>query len=339
MLDLFNKLIEDFPDGLLIFDQQNKLLLINSAAESFLKIKISEVKDKPIVSLETYPNFQPLAALLKENQSVFRKEVALNDLVLQVSLVPLKKKGKLLVLHDITQEKIREKLKTEFVSLVAHQLRTPLSAIKWTLKLFLDGELGELSNKQKSYLEKTYQANERMIILIKDLLDVAKIEESRYLEKAAAVDFVKTIEAVIELYQKEIKQKEINLVFEKPKSLPLLTVDVEKIKLAIQNLLDNALRYTPHGGEIVLKASLNKPKNEVIFMIKDTGIGIPFYQQSRIFNKFFRASNVLKLGIEGSGLGLFIVKSIIEFHGGKIWFESEENKGTTFWFSLPLKTG
>ncbi|MGB9743424.1 MAG: sensor histidine kinase [Minisyncoccales bacterium] len=343
MLKLLTVLIENFIDGILVFDEQDKLLVINQSAENLLKVKGKKVKTKTITALSQYPNFSSLINLLKEEKPVIKKEISFNDLSLQVSIIPLKQKennfGQLVILHDITQEKIKEKLKTEFVSLVAHQLRTPLSAIKWTLKLFLDNELGDLNNQQKDYLEKIYQANERMIVLIKDLLDVAKIEEGHYLEKSESVDLIKVIEAVIELYRKEIMKKRITLVFEKTKEpMPQIALDVEKIKLAIQNLLDNAVRYTPAGGKITIAVDLEKKKKQIVFMIKDTGQGIPFYQQNRVFTKFFRASNVIKLGIEGSGLGLFIVKSIIDFHKGKIWFKSEENKGTTFWFSLPLIT-
>lgn len=232
--------------------------------------------------------------------------------------------------------KLAEKTKIELISLTAHQLRTPLSGIKWTLQMFLDGDLGKITQEQRGFLEKIYSANERMIFLINDILNVTKIEEGKYLFNPALVDFEETVYFIINSYKEEIERRKINFEFKKSKnSLPLVFLDVEKIKLAIQNLLDNALRYTSAQGKVII--SLNYAKKKIEFSIKDTGIGIPKEQQSKVFTKFFRASNVMKIKTEGSGLGLFIVKNIIEAHGGKIWFNSEENKGTSFHFTLPVK--
>jgi signal transduction histidine kinase len=227
-------------------------------------------------------------------------------------------------------------MKTEFVSISAHQLRTPLSAIKWTLKMFLDGDLGELTKEQREFLEKTYQSNERMISLINDLLNVTRIEEGRYLYRVVLTDIVKICQSITDSYKEEIKKRNLKMVFHKPKKLPMVKVDVEKISLAIQNLIENSIRYTPAGGEIEI--FLKEKKNEIEFSIKDTGIGIPKDQQHRVFTKFFRAPNATKMATEGSGLGLFITKNVVEAHGGKIWFESEEGKGTTFYFTLPIKS-
>jgi signal transduction histidine kinase len=233
----------------------------------------------------------------------------------------------------VTREKEIERMKTEFVSISAHQLRTPLSAIKWTLKMFLDGDLGELTKEQREFLEKTYQSNERMINLINDLLNVTRIEEGRFLYKPVLADIVPICQSVIDSYKDEIEKRNLKFKFKKPKELPKVRVDIEKISLAIQNLLENAIRYNKFGGEIEMV--LKEKEKEIEFSIKDTGIGIPKDQQNRVFTKFFRGSNAMKMETEGSGLGLFITKNIIEAHGGRIWFESEEGKGTTFYFTLP----
>jgi signal transduction histidine kinase len=229
-----------------------------------------------------------------------------------------------------------EKLKTEFVSVAAHQLRTPLSAIKWTLRMILDGEVGEITDEQREFLEKTYEANERMILLINDLLNVAKIEEGRYFYRAYLTDLEPIVKSMVDYYQEEAKRKSITLKLVKMSDyFPRVMIDPEKIKLAIQNLLDNALHYTQKGGSVTV--TLIHGDKDVLCAIKDSGVGIPKSQQSRVFTKFFRAENVIRMQTEGSGLGLFITKNIIEAHNGKIWFESEEGKGTTFYFSLPIK--
>jgi len=334
--------INNFADGILIFDTEKKLILINPQTEKFFDIKGRDIINRTYSELFTFPTLKPLMMVLgKEFKKVFRKEVKLSEnLTVEMSTAAVmaknKKIGSLIILHDVTREKFVEKLKTEFVSLAAHQLRTPLSAIKWTLRMLLDGDLGEITEQQRDFIEKTYKSNERMISLINDLLDVTRIEEGRYLYKPIFTSIEPVIQFVINSYKGEIKRKKINFSFIKPeKKLPPLLIDVEKMKLAIQNLLDNAIKYTKPGGEVTI--SLKYDKKEIEFSIKDTGVGIPLDQQERVFGKFFRAANVIRIETEGSGLGLYITKNIIEAHGGKIWFKSEENKGSTFFFTLPVR--
>ena len=202
--------------------------------------------------------------------------------------------------------------------------------------MLLDGDLGEITKEQRDFLGKTYQSNERMISLINDLLDITRIEEGRYLYKPVLADLEAICQFVIHSFKDEIKKKKIKFEFKKPqKKLPQIKVDVEKIRLTINNLLDNAIRYTPAGGRVTV--SLRPVEKEIELSVKDTGVGVPKDQQGRVFTKFFRGANVMRMATEGSGLGLFITKNIIEAHGGKIWFESGEGKGTTFYLTLPTK--
>ena len=334
--------ITNFVDGLLMFDAESKVSLINPRAETFFNVKGRDIIGRPILELSTFPTIEPIVRLVREEtKGVFRKEVQVGkDSVLEMSTVPIMREkerlGTLIILHDITREKIIERMKTEFVSLAAHQLRTPLSAIKWTLKMLLDGDLGAITNEQKDFIGKTYQSNERMIHLINDLLDVARIEEGRYIYKPTITNLETIVQYVTNSYQEETERKKLNLKFLKPKTkLPQVSVDVEKIKLVIQNLLDNAIRYTPSGGQVTI--SLKSGIKEIELAVADSGVGIPQGQKTRVFTKFFRAPNVMRMDTEGSGLGLYITKNIIEAHGGKIWFKSEEGKGTTFYFTLPIK--
>ena len=353
-------IITNFTDGLFLFDRKSNLILLNPQAEVFFGIKAGDLINKSISELNAVPALSSLVKFLgPEITGIFRKEFQVKEnLVLEVSTIAItgggkeeksssspfvatrergeEKLGTLVILHDVTREKMVERMKTEFVSLAAHQLRTPLSAIKWTLKMLLDGDLGGITEEQKSFIEKTYSSNERMIALINDLLSVARIEEGRYLYKPVLSDIELMIEFVINSYKEESKKRGIEVRFEKPeKKLPLVLVDAEKMRLAIQNLFDNAIRYSRPGGKVTV--SLKGAKKEVEVSIKDIGVGIPENQKERVFTKFFRAANVMRIDTEGSGLGLFITKNIIEAHGGKIWFESEENKGSTFHFSLPTQ--
>lgn len=335
-------IITNFADGVIVFDRDNKVTLINPKVQELFKIEPKEVVGKSLFELNDIPNFRSLANLLgREIKKIFREELSLSEnMVLEVTTLPLIREkeilGNLVVLHDITREKLIERMKTEFVSLTAHQLRTPLSAIKWTIRMLLDGDLGKITQEQKSFLEKTYNSNEKMISLINDLLNVTRIEEGRYIYKPVPTDFLKVIQEVIHSRESLIKERDVSFEFKKPKEkFPEILMDAEKIKLVVENLLDNAIKYTRPKGKVTI--SLNKGIKDIEFKIQDTGIGIPKDQQERVFTKFFRGANVMRLETEGTGLGLFISKNIIEAHGGRIWFDSEEGRGTIFYFNLPIK--
>jgi len=334
-------MITNLTDGLLVFDKENKLLLVNPQAQNFLNLEIKKVINKSTSELNEILVFKPLIELFgREIKKIFRQELSLGKkFVLEITTAPFmvdeEKIGTLVIIHDVSREKLVEKMKTEFVSLAAHQLRTPLSAIKWTLKMLLDGDLGKITSEQKEFIDKTYISNERMINLINDLLDVTRIEEGRYLYKPTPTDIEAIVQFVINSYKDEIEKRKIKLDFKKSeKKLPHVRVDVEKIKLAIQNLIDNAIRYNPAGGKVII--NLKQSDDGIEFSVKDSGIGIPKEQQARIFTKFFRALNATRIDTEGSGLGLYITKNIVEAHGGEIWFKSKENEGSTFYFNLPI---
>jgi len=334
-------IITNFTDGVLVLGKENEISLINPSAESFFQVKAEEVIGKSILELNSFSDFKPLVRLFGSGMKrVFRKEIPIREnLTIEVSVVPIvskeEKLGTLFVLRNITREKLIERMKTEFVSLSAHQLRTPLSAIKWSLKILLDGDVGEITEEQKTLIQKTYEANERMIELINDLLDVTRIEEGRYLYKPQPTDIEEVIQSIINSLEQAAENKKIDLKFRKTREkLPKINLDREKMGLAIQNLVENAINYTPQGGKVTV--SLKCGKKEVEIAVSDTGMGIPSNQQKRVFTKFFRGSNAIKTETKGSGLGLYITKNIIEAHGGKIWFKSEERKGTKFYFTLPI---
>ncbi len=333
-------IINNSPDGLIVFDKRNRVVLLNPRAEDFLGVGIESAKDKALSELLKFEGFKKLVSIVgAPPRNVFREELAITpNLLLEVSVFPILKEGgksgSLVVLHDITREKRIERMKTEFVSIAAHQLRTPLSAIKWTLQMFIDGDLGQVTKKQKEFMEKIYKSNERMIALINDLLNVARVEEGRYIYKKTFSDIGKICQDVIQLYQEQLNRKNIKFNFIKPKVLPGVMVDKEKIRLAFRNIFENAVKYTPKGNEITV--SIKNFDKELEISVSDTGVGIPEKQQDRVFTKFFRGANIMRMETQGTGLGLFIAKNIIEAHKGRIWFESREGKGTTFYFTLPL---
>lgn len=338
-------IITNFSDGLLLFDSKNKLSLINSQAKDYFGMDSEEVIGKSLSELGKKSLLEPVIETIKNPKSskikkVYREELKLREnLYFEVSTIPLRSGkeniGNLVILHDVSREKVVEKLKTEFVSLAAHQLRTPLSAIKWTLKMLLDGDLGKVNPSQREYIEKTYKSNERMITLINDLLNVTRIEEGRYLYKQNLTEVQSLVEFVISSLKEKAKNQDVKLVFKKPKKeMPKIKADVEKIRMAIYNVINNAISYTLSGGKV--EVLLTKEDSNMKIAISDSGIGIPEDQQKRVFSKFFRADNAVKEDTTGTGLGLYITKNIIEAHKGKIWFESESGKGTTFYITIPF---
>lgn len=229
-----------------------------------------------------------------------------------------------------------DQMKTEFISVASHQMRTPLSAIKWVLKMMMDGDVGTLTAEQQDLLQKGYQSNERMILLINDLLNVSRIEEGRFQYRFSRVDLREIVERVIDELGPEIKARGATFRYQKPeRELPKASIDEQKMHLVVQNLIDNAVKYTPRGGKVTVTLKLEGDK--IVCAVTDTGAGIPERQQDRIFSKFFRADNVIRMQTEGSGLGLFIAKNIVERHGGTIGFESKEGVGSTFSFALPVE--
>ncbi|MFH1714229.1 MAG: ATP-binding protein [Candidatus Nealsonbacteria bacterium] len=335
-------IVASLSDGLLVLNKEGRIFLSNPQAEKYLGLSAGEVIGKTVLELSEKSKFDKLTNLLSEElEEVFRKELDLDkSLILEISVKSIGvgggELGKIIILHDITREKTIERMKTEFVSLAAHQLRTPLSAIKWTVRMILDEDVGQITLSQRELLEKTYKSNERMIWLINDLLNVTKIEEGRYLYRPVFSDIGNIIRFVINSQEDYLKRKNIRIEFDRPKEkMPMVAMDVEKMRLVLQNLIGNAIEYTPPGGEI--KVILKNNKKDVELQIKDNGVGIPKDQQKRVFSKFFRGSNVVKMDTDGSGLGIFIAKNIIDAHKGKIWFSSEEGEGTTFCFTLPVK--
>jgi len=333
-------IITNFTDGLLVFDEENNLSLINPQAELFFDIRAKDIIGRSVSDLSDFSGFKPLAVLLGEEiKRVFRKELQLKkDLILEVSTVLILKEreklGTLVILHDISREKKIEEMKTEFVSIAAHQLRTPLSAIKWIIKMVLDGDVGELTAEQRELLDKGYLSNERIIKLVNDLLNVSRIEEGKFGFNFAKADFQEVIVTAISGVEDLAVKNHQELTIHQPKNLPQIYMDKERMIMVMQNLLANAIKYTPEYGKIEITVQVGKQYLHV--KIKDQGVGIPKEDQPKIFSKFFRAANVVKLETDGTGLGLFLVKNIIAKHNGKISLTSEEGKGTEVAFSIPI---
>jgi signal transduction histidine kinase len=231
--------------------------------------------------------------------------------------------------------KKEEENKSNLIFITTHQLRTSLSALKWILKILVDEEAGKLTNEQNELIQKAYNSNEHMLSLVNNLLIQNKTSESEINYNFKKIDLIKTIEQTIFEFSGEVKQNNIDLILLKPeKILPPIICDEEMIKVVLQNLIENSIKYSKKGGKVFI--SVVKKNNTIQTSIKDSGIGININDKKNIFKKFFRAPNAQKKDITGSGLGLYTTKNIINNHRGEIWFEESNNGGTTFFFTLPI---
>lgn len=325
-------------DAILIFDKDKKLSFFNLTAQKFFELKDSHL-GLFIEDFWKFENLKPIFYFLgKEIREVIKEDLQIGEKIFEGSAISLvensKKLGTLVVLREVTRERKIETLKSEFVSLSAHQLRTPLSGIKWVLEDLIKKR--EIKERELELLSQALKTVDHLIRLISELLDVVKLEEGSYIYKISDISLEKITKEAIEHFKEKMKEKNLHFELKVEKNLPKTKGDKEKILLVIENLLDNAIRYNSFGGEIKIEIK-KRGEGEIEFSISDTGIGIPANQQQQIFKKFFRAANAIRKETEGSGLGLFMVKNIIEAHKGQIWFESTEGVGTTFYFTLPVK--
>lgn len=236
--------------------------------------------------------------------------------------------------------KTQNKKTTNTVSgamLLSHQLISTLTAMKWSLKMLKDGDFGQMNTEQNDIVGKIDERNDMLISLANRVLHTSKMESGQYCCNQGLVAMENVVNSVMEYCKKGAAKKGINMEFKKPaEKMPILMADGEMLGIAVQNIFDNAIKYTPAKGSIIV--SLGSEGKNVELKVQDSGIGVPQQQKDRLFHKFFRADNAIKSNPVGSGLGLFISKSIVQAHGGKIWFDSKENEGSAFYISLPIKT-
>lgn len=242
------------------------------------------------------------------------------------------------VITDVTKEMEIDRAKTEFVSLASHQLKTPLTAISWLSEALLRGTGGTLQPDQKKYTTNIQEAAGRMIAMVNDLLNVSRIETDTLSIRPETLDVVALMESVLDEQRHTADAKKVTVEFTHAEGIPQLSADPQLLRMIFQNLLSNAIKYTPESGAVSCDMSLAEAGRELIFLkVKDSGIGIPKAEQPRIFEKLHRASNAQNLVPDGTGLGLYLVKTILDRVGGGVSFESEEGKGTTFFATIPLQ--
>ena len=348
-------LLESIGDGVIGTDQDGRIMLMNKTAEDLLGFASHEIMGTTItevvkivdnkgaeVPLYRRPMVLALSSgektgvpigktyyYLRKDGSKFPAGITVTPYVWENKII-----GTIVVFRDITLEKSVDQAKTEFVSLASHQLKTPLTSINWYVEMLLSGDAGKITDEQKEFLKEISQGSERMVDLVNSLLNVSRIELGTFAVDPELVSLAETAESVIKELVPMITEKslKINTKFAKLKKIKL---DPKLIRIVFQNLLSNAVKYTPEKGQVSVE--IEADKTNATIKISDTGYGIPKKDQIKIFTKMFRADNVKVKDMTGTGLGLYLVKSIVEQSaGGEIWFESVENKGTTFYVSIPL---
>ena len=268
----------------------------------------------------------------------------IEDPILVASIVVTIGLGLLFVNFALSRglEKISEanRLKSEFIKVVSHQLRAPVSNCQWVAEFLLSGRTGDLGKKQRKYLEILRENTDRVQELISELLTVSKIEGGNLNFNKTFFSLEKLAKEVVSKSEPLANASNVKVSVKNEQNLPKVLADISKIKIVLENLVDNAVRYTSLSDEkrkSKVDVFLYKKNSHIVFKIEDNGIGISKDDEKYIFQKFFRGKETMKYRTQGTGLGLYISKSIIEKMGGKIWFESEFRKGSTFYFTLPTK--
>jgi signal transduction histidine kinase len=233
-----------------------------------------------------------------------------------------------------------EEAKSKFVSVTAHQLRTPLSAIKWTFDMIVSGQLGPVNDEQKEFLRKGFDSTQRMIRIVNDLLHVDHMEADKIEYHFSPVSLADLIDSVKFEFVNQAASKKIEFDINKDPAIPPVEADENKLRVVLENLIDNAIKYTEKGGKVTVRLSgqkLNSAGEIVEISVSDSGIGIPPEDKSKIFGKFFRSANAVSFEPDGSGIGLYMSKDIVEKHGGTLSYETSDKGGTTFHLVLPVR--
>jgi signal transduction histidine kinase len=227
-----------------------------------------------------------------------------------------------------------DEAKDEFISMASHQLRTPLTSIKGYISMLVEGDVGKVTPDQKHLLDEAFISSERMVRLIGDFLNVSRLQTGKFIIEKQPVDLAKIVAQEIESLLPNASARKLKFTYKQPKNFPALNLDESKIRQVIMNFADNAIYYSKEKSTI--KIELKTVGKTVEFTVKDTGIGVPDKEKDNLFGKFFRATNARKQRPDGTGVGLFLAKKVIDAHDGQVIFESKEGKGSTFGFRLPV---
>jgi len=317
-------------DGVIVLDQERHILLANAEVRQTFGITESEISGKPVA--EVFQNRDLVQWIAATNDGLSnRTEISLEDgRTFSALLTPVPEVGLAVTLHDITYLKKLDQIKSDFVNTVSHDLRSPLTAILGYAELI--ERAGPINDLQRDFVQRVQVSVHNITVLVDDLLNLGRIEAG-FDARKENVQIERVAQLIVESYRSQIDMKKQHLEIDMPQTMPSVYGNPVQLRQMLENLLDNAIKYTPNGGKITLRGRLEH--NQIILQVIDTGIGIPSRDLPYVFDKFYRASNC-NTEISGSGLGLAIVRSIVESHSGRVWVESASGAGSTFTIVLPL---
>jgi len=345
-------LLASLADGVVACGPDGRILSLNPSAEGLIGLSTAQSAGKRFRDLVEFgcegdPEFRigkyldtalhgnaiPLPEGVYIDQAGGRRAY-LRGIALPIMDEEKKVTGMVVTLSDITYTHEVDQMKTGFLSIAAHQLRTPLSTVRWYLELLNDPTEGKLKKNQKMFAENAYLSLRKMVGLVNRLLAVTRLESGRVPFKPEPTDLKRMTRDIFESLKPKFEEKKLAFTEDLP-DLPSVSLDRTLAREVFLNLIENAIRYTPEGGHIDVSA--HEEEGRIVWRVKDDGIGIPKAQQEKIFEKFFRAANAVEYSSEGSGLGLYLAKFIVTAWGGEIGFDSEEGKGATFRVTIPKK--
>jgi len=354
--DRLNAIISSMAEGMAVVDNDCRIVLLNKTAERMLEISYDKVRGKSyydgwkiLKGNEIIPNEKrPIAETLRTGKiaarelgdNIYYQTCSGKKIPVTIATAPLKYGetiiGAVVVFRDVTDEKRLDESKSSFISVASHQLRTPLTAIKLFIEMLNTGKAGRLNKTQKEYIEDVSVSTERMIGLVNDLLNLSRIESGKLKAKPSEVRIDEVVKSAIDEAAILAKEQKLSLVFKKPKNIIKLNLDADLFRQVIHNLLTNAIRYSANGKKNDIIIKIEKSGKECVVSVQDFGIGIPEEAKIRLFDRFYRADNAIKADANGTGVGLYTIKMILERMNGRVWFNSKLNKGTTFYTSIPI---
>jgi len=341
-----SEVLSSIVDGIIAIDFNKNIILSNLAASEITGFTQAELQGQPIDKLihlfdDREEIFPKIYCQVNFNKSV--KLIGKNSKQTKITLVTAKVGETLhsnlnciLILHDLSKEEELERMKLDFISMVSHELRTPLTSIIGYLSVFTSENKGKLPKEESDLIDRSLISAQQLLILVQNILNVNKIEDSQMSVSIEPIDYSLVLQKAIEDLRGQANQKNIVLTLTIPPTMPKVLADPIRISEVVTNLLVNAINYTNPGGKVMVTTTLSP--NEVTTTVSDTGVGIPKEALPHLFNKFFRVSNQTQKMSKGTGLGLYIAKSIVEKLNGKIWVESEQGVGSKFSFTLPIVT-
>lgn len=341
-----NTIIKSISDGVLVFNREGLVVYFNASALKYLDLK--EIKIGEAIPESIPKEINDLINKYLESEEFIEKSfttqvevVPRNQLIVEAVCSPIKNSDKTLagvvvVLRNITEMKKVELIKSQFVSMVAHELKTPMAAVQGFLNIMLDGQIPLTYEKQQEYLSRSVVRLKSLLDLVNDLLDISRMELKTKQREIVTIDMVEVVKSTVLMLELEIEKRGIVVVQKFGDNLPVIKADLNEITRVITNLLSNAIKYNVDRGKVTV--SLASEQNYLVIKISDTGIGMRPEERANLFQEFFRAKNEKTRNISGTGLGLTIVKRIIESYNGKINVFSEYGKGTEFTIQFPINT-